>query len=281
MLITSIALGGCLKGPPVEFGVTEDTGGHITYVLGAAMALARRDDVEGVDIVTRLIDEPSLGPAYAAPVERVARKLQIHRLDTGDRRYLSKEAAAMDRSGFIAAIIRHIEGSAHRPDLIHAHFADAGEVALAVRERFGIPFIYTAHSLALEKASIAAGGADLSDRVDAENRVIGAADAIIASSRDEAERQLMLYPSACPSRIHCLAPGAALDIERPANIGAAKELITPFLRDPDKPIILAIARPVLKKNLAGLVDLYAADAELLDSDESRDPRRSPRRPPLR
>lgn len=42
----------------------------------------------------------------------------------------------------------------------------------------------------------------------------------------------------------------------------ARELIAPFLRDPDKPIILAIARPVRKKNLAALVAAYAASEDL-------------------
>ena len=38
MRILHIALAGCLKAPPVDYGITEDTGGHIAYVLGAAVA---------------------------------------------------------------------------------------------------------------------------------------------------------------------------------------------------------------------------------------------------
>ena len=61
MHIVSVALGGCLKGEPVRYGVTEDTGGHITYILGEMEALARRDDVEVAEIVTRRFDDPRLG----------------------------------------------------------------------------------------------------------------------------------------------------------------------------------------------------------------------------
>ncbi len=258
----SIALGGCLKGPPVEFGLTEDTGGHITYVLGAAVALARRSDVDRIEIVTRLIDDRTLGAAYAVPEERIARKLYVRRLDTGDRRYLSKEAGVADRPAFRSALICYIAGLPRMPDLIHAHFADAGEIALAVRDRFGIPFVYTAHSLAIEKAAIASDETSLAVRIREEDRIIGAADAVIASSRDEAERQLMLYPSACSSRIHSIPPGASLDGQQHENLAEAERLVAPFLRDPAKPMILAIARPVAKKNLAGLIELYALDADL-------------------
>jgi len=263
----SIVLGGCLKGPPVEFGISEDTGGHITYALGAAQALSARSDVERVEIVTRLIDDPSYGCAYAVPFEPLSDKLAVRRLDTGNRAYLSKEANAADRLAFIAALIRHIEGLARRPNVLHAHFADAADVARHVRDHFGIPFIYTAHSLGIDKATCTdqASPSHLTARIAEEDRAIGAADAIIASSRDEAERQLMLYASACPAKIHCVPPGAGLSGTRadaPVDLGLARRLLDPFLRDADKPMILAIARPVARKNLAGLIDLFAGDARL-------------------
>jgi len=263
LFILSIVLGGCLKGPPIEFGLTEDTGGHITYALGAAQALAERDDVDRVEIVTRLIDDPRLGAAYAQPLEYLSDKLAVRRVDTGNRGYLSKESGARDRPAFARALIAHIAGLTRRPDVIHAHFADAAEVAAMVRAQFDIPFIYTAHSLGIEKAGCG-GVADphLAPRIAQEDRAIAAADAIIASSRDEAERQLMLYPSACPAKIHCVPPGAGLADAAPVDLARAKALIAPFLRAPDKPIVLAIARPVRKKNLLGLVDLFAGDARL-------------------
>lgn len=263
MRVMSLALGGCIKAPPVAFGLTEDTGGHITYALGAARALATREDVTAVEIVTRLIDDPDLGSAYAQPYEVVGPGLAIRRIDSGTRAYLSKEAGVADRPAFIAAFLRHLEAAEHRPDVIHAHFADAAEVAAAARARFGIPFIYTAHSLGIDKAtSGGAGGAALDERIAHEGRAIVAADAIIASSRDEAERQLMLYPGAAPARIHCVPPGAALEEDAAPDVARAEALVAPFLKDPTKPILLAIARPVRKKNLAALVDLYAADTDL-------------------
>lgn len=262
----SIALGGCIKGPPVEFGITEDTGGHITYALGAARALAALQQVERVEIVTRLIEHATLGPAYAVPFEPVTDGFAIRRIDSGNRAYLCKEANAADRPAFTRALIAHIAGLQRRPDVLHAHFADAADVAEQVRAAFGIPFIYTTHSLAIDKVLAQGGGDGLARRIAEEDHAIAAADAIIASSRDEAERQIMGYPSACPAKVHCVPPGANLasvDLAgSPADVAAARALIAPFLRNPERPMLLAIARPVAKKNLTGLVDLFANDARL-------------------
>lgn len=65
MRIMHISMGGCLSAPPVKYGMTEDTGGHIAYVLGAAMAQAKLPEVEEVTIVTRLFDAPELGAVFA------------------------------------------------------------------------------------------------------------------------------------------------------------------------------------------------------------------------
>lgn len=263
LFVMSIALGGCIKGPPVAYGITEDTGGHITYALGAAQALTARHDVVRVEVVTRLIDDAALGTAYARPLEPLSPKLAIRRIDSGNHAYLSKEANAADRPAFAAALIAHIATLDRRPDVIHAHFADAADVAEQVRARFGIPFVYTAHSLAIEKAGARGAMGSLAERIAEEDRAIATADAIIASSRDEAERQLMLYPSACAARIHCVAPGIeGTGFDGDVDTGSAEALVAPFLRDPTLPMILAIARPVAKKNLTGLVDLFAGDDRL-------------------
>ncbi|GAA4010683.1 HAD-IIB family hydrolase [Sphingomonas humi] len=260
----SIALGGCLRPPPIPLGITEDSGGHLTYLWGASEALAARSDVTEVELVTRLFDEPSLGPDYARASQQCGAKLTITRIDSGNRRYLSKEAAAADRPAFIAALLADLDAREVRPDVVHAHFADAAEVAIAIRERFGIPFIYTAHSLGIDKADHVATSQGLEARIGFEDRAIACADAIIASSRDEAERQLMRYPSADAAKIHRVPPGAGRR-QRGTDRSRARELVAPFLRDPSKPIILAIARPVHKKNLGRLVELYGRSPALQDA----------------
>ncbi|WP_052761787.1 HAD-IIB family hydrolase [Aurantiacibacter luteus] len=258
----TIALGGCLRAPPVAYGITEDTGGHITYVLGAADTLSRNPNVARVDIVTRRFEHSAYGAIHAQAEEWISPRLRIVRIQSGNPDYLAKEDLARDRPGFLAALLDHLADPAQRPDIIHAHFADAADVAAQVREVYGIPFIYTAHSLGADKCRADGHGLQLAARLAEEDRAIAAADAIIASSRDECERQLMAYPSARAGRINRLRPGIAVATPSASDLASARGLIAPFLRDPDRPMVLSIARPVQKKNLLTLVEAYAGNQVL-------------------
>lgn len=262
MHIVSLALGGCLKAEPVRYGLTEDTGGHITYILGEMEALSRREDVRFSEIVTRRFDAPQLGAIHAEPTEQINSKFAITRIDSGDPRYLAKDALKDDRKAFTEALISEFRARDRLPDLIQAHFADAADVAIAVEQALGIPFIYTAHSLGLDKrVAMADHSSAIEARIAEEDRAIAKARAVIGSSRDECERQLAAYPSAQLGKINRLIPGIdhELSIER---VDAASELIAPFLRDQMKPMVLAIARPVHKKNLVSLVDAFGQCAAL-------------------
>lgn len=262
MEVLALALGGCLSGEP-SYGLTEDTGGHITYVLGAMRAISERDDVTSAEIVTRRFDEPSLGSVHAEPCEILSPKLRITRIASGNNAYLAKDALAADRAAFTKALIAELSGRMRLPEIIHAHFADAAEVAAAVRSALGIPFIYTAHSLGIDKAGASdAFDTDLRHRIAEERRAMVMADAIIGSSRDECERQLPAYGDAATGKVHRLPPGIEQRQASETEIASAGALIAPFLRDPAKPILLAIARPVKKKNLISLVQAYADNAML-------------------
>ena len=265
LYIMHIALGGCLRGEP-RYGLTEDTGGHITYILGEAQALARRADVAQCEIVTRLFDAPELGAIHSREREIVGPGLIVTRIDSGDRRYLSKEALHADRSAFTEALKRELRGRKTLPDAIHAHFADAAEVAKAIRDEFGIPFVYTPHSLGHDKAACCGADSEaLRFRLQEEARAIGAADAVIASSRDECERQLMAYETARQERIWRIRPGIDQRQASADDIAAARTLVAPFLRDANRPIVLAIARPVRKKNLVALVHAFGANETLRET----------------
>lgn len=260
MYLMHLALGGCLKAPPVRYGITEDTGGHIAYLLGAAMAQAARPDVAAVDIVTRAFAGPGLDPVHATPEEPVAPGCRILRLRTPRGGYLSKQALEDEIPALTRAFLRMLAEMPRRPDVIHAHFADAARLARAARRAFGIRWIYTPHSLALQKGPDALGRSDLSGRVAAERRALQQADAVILSSRDEAERQIAPYHPDAEGRAHCIAPGVSLVPDRGPD--AARALLAPFLRDADRPIVLAVARPVRKKNLGVLVEAFAGSAAL-------------------
>ena len=108
MFILHLALGGCLKAPPISFGLTADTGGHVAYVLDAAVAQARLSSVTKVSVVTRLFDDRQLGPEHALPVEPLGGKASIDRIATGNRAYLEKEALAAELPAFTDALCVHL-----------------------------------------------------------------------------------------------------------------------------------------------------------------------------
>ncbi|MBJ6120841.1 HAD family hydrolase [Sphingomonas mollis] len=261
MFILHLALGGCVHAPPINFGITADTGGHIAYVLDAALAQARTASVDRVSIVTRLFNDDNLSPRHSWVSECLADGVTIDRIATDDKRYLEKEALAADLVAFTAAFCDHIRRLPRHPDVIHAHFADAAAVAMEAQRRFGIPFVYTPHALGIDKRAQGCAGEGMESRINAERAAITAADGIIVSTRDEADRQLRAYGVAIDGRIHCLPPGVP---QRPVPHGATTlaDRLGEWLDRPEKPVILAIARPVWKKNLAALIRAFASSPTL-------------------
>ena len=255
-----IALGGCLRPPPVAYGLTEDTGGHIAYILGAALAQIARPDISAVEIVTRAFDDPKLGTCHALPREQVVSGCDIVRLRTARSDYLAKEDLEAEIPALTVAFLSLLDGMERRPDILHAHFGDAAVLARAASEKFGIPWLYSSHSLALDKAGCGTPGPGAARRIDRERLAVCEADAIVASSRDEAERQLPAYDYGAEGRIHHVGPGVMTP--RKGDRAKTRRLLEPFLRDPSKPVILAIARPIGKKNLAGLMRAYAKSRRL-------------------
>ena len=170
----------------------------------------------------------------------------VTRFLTRERGDLSSRDLAAEIPGLVDAFLADLEQAGRRPDVVHAHFADAAKLPLAARERFGIPVIYTPHSLALSKSGAVVDTA----RIEAERRALLEADAVVLSSRDEAEVQVAAYGAGAQARVHRVSPGVSL--RRPAGAGAGRAFLADTLSDPDRPMLLAVARPVARKNLATL-----------------------------
>lgn len=266
MFILHIALQGCLRGDGVVFGLTADTGGHIRYLLDLVAASSQDADVDRIVMATRLF-HGTPGPDYAVPEERMSDKVTLVRLASASPDYRSKEAMHAEVGSFARSLMTWIAAQPRVPDVIHAHYADAASVAAIVEDALGIPFVFTAHSLGRVKASMLGPGAedgpDLARRIGAEERALARASLVIASSRDEAEVQYAGYAAYDPGRIRVLPPGSDL-----ARFAAAEPLrrvdatIDRFLNDPGKPALLALARPVARKNLGALVRAYGENPDL-------------------
>jgi len=267
MFILHIALQGCLKSGDIEYGLTADTGGHIRYLLELVEASEQRAEITRLEIATRAFADEDLGAEYAQHEDALFGSAKIVRFPTTHPGYLAKEYLAPELPAFTQKLIEYLRSLPELPDMVHAHYADAGAVAAAVKEELGIPFLFTGHSLGMVKAAAMGEGAPdaqlLQQRIAIEDTAIAAADAIIASSRDEAEKQYLHYPSYDSGKIRVIAPGAQLEQFINAQTSAdVQHSIDRFLDDPAKPMVLAIARPVRKKNLVALVDAFGQNAAL-------------------
>lgn len=262
MFILHVALQGCLKGTDVKYGLTADTGGHIRYLLDLAQASAAHDPAGRIVIATRRFE--GIAPEYERPREEVRTGVEIVRLASANPAYLPKEELYGEVASFAGNLIAFIEKEG-RPDLIHAHYADAASVAAIVKARLAIPFFFTAHSLGRVKQAALGGDAPAGthERIDAEERALRDASLVIASSRDEAEVQYASYDGYDAGRIRILPPGSDLAAFRQASpTPEVDRELARFLTEPAKPVILAIARPVRRKNLTALVQAFGESAAL-------------------
>ncbi|MEE4208189.1 MAG: HAD-IIB family hydrolase [Parvularcula sp.] len=264
MFVCHIALQGCLTLSEVPYGMTADTGGHIKYLLELVEASNRDPAIERIDIVTRGFEDPGLGDQFKQDRGDIRSNIRLVRLADGTTRYLTKEELHEQHDALCEAFVAYLRNCERLPDIIHAHYADAGILARAAFEEFGIPYVFTAHSLgAVKRQANEATSEDLERRIDIEERVLEKASAVISSSRDEAEAQYAHYSNIESGRIRVIPPGCELERFSSAPVSdKVRQEVARFLSEPEKPIILAIARPVRKKNLLALVEAYARNADL-------------------
>lgn len=271
-----ISIHGLIRGGELELGRDADTGGQCKYVLELVRALAEHPKVGQVDLLTRQVIDPKVSVDYAEPVEVLGNGAYIKRIPAGPRRYLRKEKLWRYLDAFVDHALAEFRKTARLPDIIHAHYADAGYVGSQLASLLGCPFIFTGHSLGRSKRSILTEGGmaeetmehryNLNTRIEAEEMSLDAASLVVTSTRQEVEEQYSIYDFYAPDRMRVIPPGVDVDrFSPPSEAGTPGELaarIERFLDDPGRPVILAIARADEKKNLATLVKAFGESETL-------------------
>jgi sucrose-phosphate synthase len=271
-----ISVHGLIRGTDPELGRDPDTGGQVLYVLELARALGRQPEVAQVDLLTRLVEDPSVGPDYARPEEELGPGARIVRLPFGPRRYIRKELLWNHLDHLVDRYLAYARGLPRLPDLIHSHYADAGHIAMRLSSLLGIPYLHTGHSLGRVKRArlLEAGGREpvlerlfhFTRRIQAEEETLRHVARVVASTRQEVLEQYGLYGQFEPRRAVVIPPGtdtarfAPPRERRPEPAVAAR--IDRFLAHPRRPLLLSIGRPVPSKNLLGLVRAYGSDPVL-------------------
>ena len=193
-----------------------DAGGLNVYVLQTALHLARRG-VE-VEIFTRATS--SADPATV----RVAPGVLVRNVAAGPFEGLDKYDLPTQLCAFTAGVLR--AEANHDPghyDIVHSHYWLSGQVGWLARDRWAVPLVHTAHTLAAVKnAALADGDAPEPPlRAVGEQQVVDEADRLIVNTESEAHQLISLH-NADPRRIDVVHPGVDLQIFSPGDRTAAR-----------------------------------------------------------
>jgi len=274
--VALISIHGLIRGHELELGRDTDTGGQTLYVVELARALAERSDIAQVDLLTRRVADLSVGDDYAQPIEDLAGKARIVRIDCGPEEYLRKEELWDHLDTFVDNAMAFYADEERTPDVVHSHYADAGYAGVRLSSLLGLPLIHTGHSLGrVKRRRLLASGLtaesieqryNMTRRIDAEEETLAAAELVIVSTANEIEEQYEFYDHYQPEQMRVVPPGTDLGRFR-APDGSEREhpiykVLCRFLRDPEKPMVLALARPDERKNLVGLVEAYGESERL-------------------
>jgi sucrose-phosphate synthase len=276
LFLLLISVHGLIRGENLELGRDADTGGQIKYALELTRALAQQPEVAQVALLTRRIEDAQIDDDYAQAVEELGDGARIVRLDAGPADYLPKEALWDHLDTFTDNALTYLRSIGEPPDLVHSHYADGGYVGSRLSHQLGIPLIHTGHSLGrVKRRRLLAAGLDsttieqrysMSRRIEAEEQTLASAERVITSTSQEIEQQYELYDHYQPEQMRVIPPGTDLLHFHPPQgdewQNPIAEEICRFLRDPQKPIILALSRPDTRKNIGALVTAFGESEEL-------------------
>lgn len=270
LYILMLSVHGLIRAHELELGRDADTGGQILYVVELAKALGRHPHVAQVDVLTRRVEDDGVAADYAVPAEPLGRNARLLRLPCGPRRYLRKEALWNHLDQWVDHIIGYLREQSRLPDVIHSHYADAGYVGVQLSQLLGVPLVHTGHSLGRSKRQRLLDHGrkpeaidrqfNFARRIAAEEDVLAQAALVVTSTAQESHEQYGVYDNYQAAKMAVIPPGT--DTSRFAPPGRAPvpahvpALVDRFLAQPRKPLVLAICRPEVRKNLRRLVAAF-------------------------
>jgi len=233
-----------------------DAGGMNVYILEVARRLAELG--VQVEVFTRATS------SYLPPQVELAPGVLVRNVTAGPFEGLDKGDLPAQLCEFTAGVLR---AEAQREpgwyDVIHSHYWLSGQVGWVARERWGVPLVHSAHTLARVKNALLADGdsPEPMARVVGEEQVVAESDRLVAHTRAEAGQLTELY-GAEPDRVRVIPPG--VDLER-FRLGPASTARTRLGIPPDAYVLLFVGRiqPLKAPDiLLRAAALLAADPEL-------------------
>ncbi|WP_433557012.1 D-inositol-3-phosphate glycosyltransferase [Pseudonocardia xinjiangensis] len=239
---------------PLEQPGTGDAGGMNVYIVETATRMAQR----GVDVEIFTRATSSENP----PVVELAPGVLVRHVAAGPFEGLGKNDLPSQLCAFTAGVLR--TEARHEPgyyDVVHSHYWLSGQAGWLARDRWGVPLVHSAHTLARVKNAALADGdpPEPMVRVIGEDQVVAEADRLIGNT-DEETRQLVELYGADPQRTVAIAPGVDLVRFTPGDRAASRSL----LGLPPDAIVLAFVGRIQPLKAPDV--LLRAAAELLRRD---------------
>jgi D-inositol-3-phosphate glycosyltransferase len=201
---------------PLDQPGTGDAGGLNVYVTEVARRLAEA----GVE--TEIFTRATSGGL--PHIVEMAPGVTVRHVISGPFEGLAKEDLPAQMCAFATGVLR--AEAAHAPgyyDLVHSHYWISGQVGWLARERWGVPLVHSAHTLAkVKNAQLASGDRpEPLARVVGEEQVVAEADRLVANTTFEA-RDLINRYGADPDHVSVVEPGVDLDRFTPGDKLAAR-----------------------------------------------------------
>jgi D-inositol-3-phosphate glycosyltransferase len=201
---------------PLAQAGTGDAGGMNVYVAKTAVRLAARG-IE-VEIFTRATSSDQ------GPKVEMAPGVLVRHITAGPFEGLDKDELPGQLCSFAAGVLRAgARQDSGFYDLLHSHYWLSGQVGYLAKDRWGVPLVHSAHTLAkVKNAALAESDSpEPRGRVIGEEQVIAEADRLIANTESEARELVELY-GADQQRIDVVPPGVDTDVFRPGSKVAAR-----------------------------------------------------------
>ena len=201
---------------PLDQPGTGDAGGMNVYIAETATRMARRG--VAVEVFTRATSSD------LPPVVELAPGVLVRHVHAGPFEGLGRHELPAQLCAFTAGVLRaEARQEPGHYDLVHSHYWLSGQVGWLARERWGVPLVHTAHTLArVKNAALAAGDTpEPRTREIGEQQVVDEADRLVANTAVEAAQLVRLY-DATPDKVRAVPPGVDLELFRPGDRAAAR-----------------------------------------------------------
>ena len=213
-----------------NFGLT-DTGGQIVFVIEVSKAMAKHG--YKVDILTRQFEDfPAIDP--------INEDVRIVRIPCGGRDFIPKEYLVKDLPEIINGFKAFCQENDLQYEFIDSHYWDAGFVGMKLAEAFGVPHMFTPHSLGIwkqrnmEQAMIKEGKEidteaierefNYSERNETEKAIMHAADRALATTPEQ--KDIIRDDYGIPEeKIAVIPPGFDEDRYRKLDRATVKEVV--------------------------------------------------------